>query len=99
MKALVLNAYSRFDYEDMETPALGPTDVLVQVKAVGICGSDVHGMDGSTGRRQPPLVMGHEASGIIHETGTAVTQWQKGRLEVVGPAGMDAIKIIPPILR
>lgn len=78
MKALVLNEYNRFDYQDMETPTIGPTDVLVQVKAVGICGSDVHGMDGSTGRRQPPLVMGHEASGIIHETGSAVTQWKEG---------------------
>ena len=78
MKALVLNEYNRFDYQDMKTPPIGPTDVLVQVKAVGICGSDVHGMDGSTGRRQPPVVMGHEAAGIIHETGSVVTQWKMG---------------------
>jgi L-iditol 2-dehydrogenase len=78
MKALVLNEYNRFDYQDMEIPSIGPTDVLVQVKAVGICGSDVHGMDGSTGRRQPPLVMGHEAAGIIGEIGSEVTQWKTG---------------------
>ena len=78
MKALVLNQYNRFDYQDMDTPSIGPTEVLVQVKAVGICGSDVHGMDGSTGRRQPPIVMGHEAAGSIHETGSEVTQWKQG---------------------
>jgi len=59
-------------------PNLGPTDVLVSVKACGICGSDVHGMDGSTGRRRPPIIMGHEAAGIIAEVGAAVTGWQRG---------------------
>ncbi len=37
--------------------------VLIRVRACGICGGDVHGFDGSTGRRIPPLVMGHEAAG------------------------------------
>jgi L-iditol 2-dehydrogenase len=78
MKALVLNEYTRFDYQDMAPPEIGPDDVLIQVKAVGICGSDVHGMDGSTGRRQPPLVMGHEAAGVIAKTGANVVDWKKG---------------------
>ena len=52
--------------------------MLVEVKWCGICGSDVHGMDGSSGRRQPPLIMGHEASGEIAETGKDVTAWQAG---------------------
>src|ERR1019366_5306437 len=43
-----------------------------------ICGSDVHGMDGSTGRRIPPVVMGHEAAGVITETGRDVDQWKRG---------------------
>ncbi|GAH91236.1 unnamed protein product [marine sediment metagenome] len=64
MKALVLKEYNHFVYEDMPTPEIGPDEVLIQVKACGICGSDVHGMDGSTGRRLPPIVMGHEAAGI-----------------------------------
>ena len=59
-------------------PEFGPADVLVAVKACGICGSDVHGLDGSTGRRQPPIIMGHEAAGIIAEVGSAVTGWQRG---------------------
>jgi L-iditol 2-dehydrogenase len=52
--------------------------VLVRVAACGICGSDVHGYDGSTGRRQPPLIMGHEAAGAIVETGAAVRGWAAG---------------------
>src|SRR5437899_1826496 len=65
MKALVLKEYKRFAYEDMPAPQVGPEEVLVAVKACGICGSDVHGMDGSTGRRRPPIIMGHEAAGLI----------------------------------
>ena len=72
MKALVLEEYNRMTYKEVPEPVLGPNDVLVKVKACGICGSDVHGMDGSTGRRIPPLIMGHEASGIIADTGTDV---------------------------
>lgn len=78
MKALVLREYGRFVYEDVPEPTLGPDDVLIQVKTCGICGSDVHGMDGSTGRRIPPMVMGHEAAGAIVEVGAGVTDWRVG---------------------
>ncbi|MCL5096642.1 MAG: galactitol-1-phosphate 5-dehydrogenase [Candidatus Omnitrophica bacterium] len=78
MKALVLEDYKRLVYKDVPLPETGPEEVLVQVKACGICGSDVHGLDGSTKRRQPPLIMGHEASGCIVETGSHVNGWQKG---------------------
>jgi L-iditol 2-dehydrogenase len=78
MKALVLKATNRFEIDEMPRPAAGPGDVLVAVKACGICGSDVHGMDGSTGRRRPPIVMGHEASGVIAEAGPGVTGWAPG---------------------
>ena len=63
---------------DVPDPACGAADVLVRVKACGICGSDVHGLDGSTGRRVPPLIMGHEASGIIAEVGKEVQGWKPG---------------------
>jgi L-iditol 2-dehydrogenase len=63
----------------MDRPPIKSDDeVLINVKACGICGSDVHGMDGSTGRRIPPIVMGHEASGIIAEVGKNVTLWAEG---------------------
>jgi len=78
MKALILKEYNTFGYEDVPMPQLGPQDVMVQVKACGICGSDVHGMDGSTGRRIPPLIMGHEASGVIVGVGQDVTGWVEG---------------------
>ncbi len=79
MRALILQKYNTFEYIDMEKPIIKTEDeVLIRVKACGICGSDVHGMDGSTGRRIPPIVMGHEASGTITEVGKNVTQWAKG---------------------
>ena len=53
-------------------------DVLVRVKACGICGSDVHGFTGKTGRRIPPLIMGHEAAGIVEGLGKNVIGFDKG---------------------
>jgi L-iditol 2-dehydrogenase len=78
MKALVLKEYKQFAYEDVATPTIGPEEVLIAVKACGICGSDVHGMDGSTGRRRPPIIMGHEAAGTIAQIGSAVKGWTPG---------------------
>ncbi len=79
MKALVLREYNRLEYMDVPEPKVGSDEVLVQVKACGICGSDVHGIDGSTGRRFPPLIMGHEAAGIVAEVGRDVTEWRVGQ--------------------
>jgi len=78
MKALVLQEYKKFAVEELTAPTAQPGEVLVRVRACGICGSDVHGMDGSTGRRIPPLVMGHEAAGEIAAVGPGVTAWQAG---------------------
>ncbi len=78
MKALVLEEYNELNYRDFPEPKIESGEVLVRVKACGICGSDVHGMDGSTGRRKPPLIMGHEASGVIEEVGKNVTDWKPG---------------------
>jgi L-iditol 2-dehydrogenase len=79
MQALLLADYRKLEITEIECPPLGPHDVLVRVGACGICGSDVHGFDGSTGRRIPPLVMGHEAAGTIEEVGHAVDRDWIGR--------------------
>lgn len=78
MKALVLKNYMELCYEDVPMPKTGHDEVLVKVMACAICGSDVHGMDGSTGRRIPPVIMGHEASGIIEKVGDTVTGFKQG---------------------
>ena len=78
MKALLLSDYKELNVTDFDKPQIANDDVLVQVKACGICGSDVHGYDGSSGRRIPPLVMGHEAAGVVAEVGDHVTAFQPG---------------------
>ncbi len=78
MKALLLTEYRHLEVTDVPRPEVGPRDVLVRVSACGICGSDVHGFDGSSGRRVPPLVMGHEAAGTVAEVGGAVTRFRPG---------------------
>ncbi len=78
MKALVLEEVGKFVYKDVETPKPGPGEILLKVKACGICGSDVHGYDGSSGRRVPPIIIGHEASGVAAELGEGVTKFKVG---------------------
>src|SRR5690349_20978553 len=78
MQALLLKEYMQLELVGMPTPEIGADDVLVRVRSCGICGSDVHGLDGSTGRRIPPLVMGHEAAGVIEAVGKEVQGWREG---------------------
>ncbi|MCF6313945.1 MAG: galactitol-1-phosphate 5-dehydrogenase [Verrucomicrobiales bacterium] len=78
MKALTLTGYGKFEFGEVDEPIVGEGEVKVRVRACGICGSDVHGMDGSSGRRIPPIIMGHEAAGEIVEMGEDVAGWQLG---------------------
>ena len=78
MKALILSGYKQLDIVDIAKPQPADDELLIRIKACGICGSDVHGYDGSTGRRLPPVVMGHEAAGIIEAVGNAVSGFQPG---------------------
>ena len=68
MKALLLSQYRHLELADLPAGA-AIREVLIRVAACGICGSDVHGYDGSSGRRIPPIVMGHEAAGIVAGVG------------------------------
>ena len=78
MKALVHTKPYCFEYSDFPDPVPGDDEVLIRVKACGICGSDVHGFTGKTGRRIPPLIMGHEAAGIVEGSGKNVDGFSKG---------------------
>jgi L-iditol 2-dehydrogenase len=78
MKALLLSDYRKLELVSLDRPDIGPNDVLVRVVACGICGSDVHGYDGSSGRRVPPIVMGHEAAGVVAEVGADVHRARVG---------------------
>jgi L-iditol 2-dehydrogenase len=78
MKALLLSRYKHLEIVDAPGPQIGPNEVLVQVAACGICGSDVHGYDGSSGRRIPPIIMGHEAAGKIAAVGGDVKEFSVG---------------------
>lgn len=73
MKALVYHGPERISYEDAPDPEPKPGEVLVRVHAVGLCGSDMHAWHGGDERRPPPLILGHEAAGIVHDTGRRVT--------------------------
>ena len=78
MKSLLLSEYGHLEIAELPLPAVGPEEVLVRVEACGICGSDVHGFDGSTGRRVPPIVMGHEAAGTVAAIGADVSKYSNG---------------------
>jgi L-iditol 2-dehydrogenase len=78
MDALLLTEYMKLELVQMDKPEIGADDILVRVRACGICGSDVHGLDGSTGRRIPPLVMGHEAAGVVELVGSGVKDLAPG---------------------
>jgi L-iditol 2-dehydrogenase len=78
MKALLLSKYRQLELTELPTPAPSAGEVLIRVGACGICGSDVHGYDGSSGRRIPPIVMGHEAAGRIEAVGASVNNLRAG---------------------
>jgi len=78
MRALVHTAPYVMELQEWPIPEYGPDDLLVRVKACAICGSDIKGYSGKTGRRQPPIVMGHEAAGIVEAVGENVTTFAPG---------------------
>ncbi|MEJ5199703.1 MAG: galactitol-1-phosphate 5-dehydrogenase [Anaerolineae bacterium] len=85
MRALVYEGPWQMPLREIPAPEPGEGEVIVAVKATGVCGSDVHGFTGSTGRRIPPMVMGHEFSGVISAVGPGVTGHQVGDRVVVQP--------------
>ena len=75
MKAALARAPGRIEIVEMETPRPGPGEILVAMKAVGLCGSDVHPWYVAT---KAPAVLGHETAGVVVETGVGVTHLRPG---------------------
>ncbi|MGI8663322.1 MAG: zinc-dependent alcohol dehydrogenase [Acidimicrobiales bacterium] len=84
MRAAVLQGKGRLDVEDVPVPAVGPTDVLVEVSHCGVCGSDLHTVLDGWG--QPGSIGGHEWSGVVAAVGAEVTRWSVGQHVVGGPS-------------
>lgn len=86
MKALIYTAVRQVTLDSRPVPQPGPDDVLLRVRATGICGSDLAGFVGHSPRRQPGLVFGHEAIGIVEAMPTE-GEWpfQVGQRVVVNP--------------
>jgi L-iditol 2-dehydrogenase len=65
MKAVLLSAERAIEVVDVDEPDLGDDDVLIDVRAIGICGSDLHAYRGFDPFRRPPVILGHEAAGEV----------------------------------
>ncbi len=86
MQALVFTDIRKLEVQSVPTPRItAPDDVLVRVRAVGVCGSDLHGYTGQSGRRTPPMIMGHEAAGVVSAVGSAVTNLKPGDRVAIQP--------------
>ena len=79
MKALVYTGPEAMTYQDMPEPTPNPGELLIRVDSVGICGSDMHAYLGHDDRRPAPLILGHEAAGVV------VGGQQVGRRVTINP--------------
>ena len=86
MRALVFDGPHVFHIEERPLPEPGPAEVRIRMAYVGICGSDLHGYTGESGRRVPGMVMGHEASGWVEAIGPGVTTSKIGDPVTFNPA-------------
>lgn len=87
MKGLVYHGPNTMRYEDVPDVSPAEGEVKILPRGVGICGSDIHGYMGLTGRRIEPMIMGHEFAGVIEELGSGVTGLEVGERVAVFPVG------------
>lgn len=85
MKALVYGGPWQMEIQDRPARDPGPGEVQVRIAATGICGSDIHGYTGHTGRRHAGQVMGHETVGHVSRVGGGVTGIAEGDLVTINP--------------
>ena len=86
MRVLVYDGPHRFHVERRPRPDPGPGEVRIRMAYVGICGSDLHGYTGESGRRAPGMIMGHEASGWVEATGSGVSHLEIGEPVTFNPS-------------
>jgi threonine dehydrogenase-like Zn-dependent dehydrogenase len=94
MKSAVFYGKHDLRIEDYPMPKAGAHDIVIQVKACGVCGTDVHIYDGDKGAAEvtPPTILGHEFAGVIAEVGSEVTECVSIRIatvEHVNHAGVE----------
>jgi 2-desacetyl-2-hydroxyethyl bacteriochlorophyllide A dehydrogenase len=85
MRALVFDGPWQIGTQHREDPVPAADEVLIEVHATGICGSDIHGFTGENGRRHPGQVMGHETVGRVVQVGAEVTDLRAGATVTVNP--------------
>lgn len=87
MRSAVFYGKHDLRIEERAIPEVGPQDVLIQVKACGVCGTDVHIYEGDKGAAEvtPPTILGHEFSGVVVKTGSEVSGFQKGDRVCIDP--------------
>ncbi len=90
MKAAFLTGIKKFEIRDVPKPAIkNADDVLIRLKSIGVCGSDIHYyLDGKIGSQvvEFPFIIGHECSGTVEETGDEVSGVKKGERVAIDPA-------------
>jgi len=85
MKAAFVTEAYKVEVKEIERPEIKADEVLIKVKAVGVCGSDLHLFHGSHPFRKPPAILGHEIAGEIVEIGSEVTKFKVGDRVTVEP--------------
>jgi len=90
MKALVYMGKQNLVVKDVPIPEIAENDVLIKLKYCGVCGTDMHIYNGEGGSYEvtPPLIMGHEFSGIVEKVGSKVSKVKAGDLVTVDPNDM-----------
>lgn len=85
MRAIVFHEPGRFSLDDVPDPVAGPREVVVRVEAVGICGTDLHVLDGEFAPTRYPIIPGHETSGVVESVGRDVLEIAPGDRVSVDP--------------
>lgn len=88
MKAAVFHGANKpLEIEDVSTPKIGPEEALIKIAACGVCHTDLHYLEGVPTFKKPPVILGHEASGLVTKTGEKVINVE-----------VDDRVLIPPVL-